>query len=350
MKSGESHPAESRPPVALPQPIAARLHSVWWALGLAALALGLFALLWVRLNSVQELLARQSSDSGLLATEARASARQAEDLARDSAARLALAEAKITELNLQRVQLEQLMQNLSRSREDNLVADLEAALRMADQQTQLTGSLQPLVTALRSVELRLAKQVNPKFGPLRRAIAHDLDKLTVTGMPDTPGMLARLDVLVGQMDLLPLLNSVGRMVKPEPESIDSAGWQRAISRDWWSAVVSDLWGNLRGLIRISRIDQPDAALLAPEQSFFLRENLKLRLLNVRLGLLSRQFDSARIDLQTAQRDLGRYFDIQSRSGRQAVEQLQQMQGEIRQIRLPRMDETMAALETLVAGR
>ena len=82
----------------------------------------------------------------------------------------------------------------------------------------------------------------------------------------------------------------------------------------------------------------------------MRENLKLRLLNARLGLLSRQFDSARADLQVAQKDLRRYFDVQGRLGLQAVEQLQQMQGEIKQVKLPRVDETLTALETLSAGR
>ena len=37
-----------------------------------------------------------------------------------------------------------------------------------------------------------------------------------------------------------------------------------------------------------RIDQPEAMLLAPDQAFFLRENLKLRLLNARLALLARR--------------------------------------------------------------
>jgi len=36
---------------------------------------------------------------------------------------------------------------------------------------------------------------------------------------------------------------------------------------------------LRSLVRIRRIDQPDAILISPDQAFFLRENLKLMLLN-----------------------------------------------------------------------
>ena len=346
MMSSDSKPS----PELATSPSVSHPKLIWGALIVALLATCLCVMLWVKLNSVQELLARQSSDSGLMATEARSSARQAEELARDNAARLALTEAKITEINLQRAQLDQLIQNLSRARDENLVADLESALRLAEQQTQLTGSLQPLVAALRTMEQRLTKQINPKFASLHRAVTRDLEKLTATVLLDTPGVLSRLDVLIGQLDDLPLLNAVGTLNKSEPQSNPDAGWQKAISSEWWGRVLSGIWDDLRGLVRISRIDQPDAVLLAPEQSFFLRENLKLRLLNARLGLLSRQFESARLDLQNAQRDLGRYFDVQSRNGRSIMDQLQLMQSEVKQVKLPRVDETLTALETLAAGR
>ncbi|MEY2804487.1 MAG: hypothetical protein RL657_1823 [Pseudomonadota bacterium] len=341
---------ESTPPGVLPAAREAAQVPWWVAVILALLALGLSALLWMKLASVQELLARQTSDSGVLATEARASAKQAEELARDNAARLALAEAKVNEIQLQRAQLDQLMQSLSRARDENLVADFESALRLAQQQAQLTGSLQPLVAALRTVEQRLSKQAGPRFVALQRAVARDIERLTSTAVLDTPGLLVRIDDLMGQIDALPLLNAVGATpAEVTPPELQSA-WQRAISSDWWGRLLAGWWDDVKGLVRISRIDQPDAALLAPDQSFFLRENLKLRLLNARLGLLSRQFDSARADLQTTLRDLNRYFDVQSRLGRQAVTQLQLMQSEVRQVQMPRIDETLAALEALAAGR
>ncbi len=329
---------------------ASALAPYWVALTLAVLALGLGGMLWMKLSSVQELLARQTSDSGVLATEARSLAKQSEELARDNAARLALAEAKITEIQLQRTQLDQLMQNLNRARDENLVADFESALRLAQQQAQLTGSLQPLVAALRTVEQRLGKQVTPRFVALQRAVARDIELLTSATVLDTPGLLVRIDDLMGQIDALPMLNAVGGVAPAVAPAETHSAWQKAISSDWWGRVVAGLWEDVKGLVRISRIDQPDAALLAPEQSFFLRENLKLRLLNARLGVLSRQFDSARADLQTTHRDLNRYFDVQSRLGRQALAQVQQMQDEVRQIKMPRIDDTLTALEALAAGR
>ena len=90
--------------------------------------------------------------------------------------------------------------------------------------------------------------------------------------------------------------------------------------------------------------------MSPEQSFFLRENLKLRLLNARLGLLSRQTDSARADLGSAGAWLVKYFDQASRKTQTAIQLLQQIQNQLKTSELPRLDDTMAALTTAAAGR
>jgi uroporphyrin-3 C-methyltransferase len=99
------------------------------------------------------------------------------------------------------------------------------------------------------------------------------------------------------------------------------------------------------LVRVTRIDQPEAMLLAPEQSYFLRENLKLKLLNARLALLSRQFDVAQADVQGAIAATERHFD---RSARKTVALLELLRGvavQTRQAGVPRPDDTLSALAT-----
>ena len=176
----------------------------------AAAALVSSGLLWQRLSSIQEQLARQSADSGAQAIEARTMARQAEELVRDTAARLSVAEARVSEVALQRSQLEELMQSLSRSRDENLVVDIESAIRLAQQQAQLTGSLEPLVAALKSANQRIERAAQPRLAPVQRAIGRDLDRLTRATVTDTAGLLARLDDLVRQVDELPVLNAVAQ--------------------------------------------------------------------------------------------------------------------------------------------
>ncbi|WP_010102280.1 uroporphyrinogen-III C-methyltransferase, partial [Verminephrobacter aporrectodeae] len=140
--------------------------------------------------------------------EARSMARQAEELVRDTAARLSVAETRLGEVALQRSQLEELMQSLSRSRDENLLVDVESAIRLAQQQAQLSGSLEPLVAALKSAQQRIERAAQPRLTPVQRAIGLDLDRLSRASVTDTAGLLARLDELVRQVDELPVQNAV----------------------------------------------------------------------------------------------------------------------------------------------
>jgi uroporphyrin-3 C-methyltransferase len=155
---------------------------------------------------------------------------------------------------------------------------------------------------------------------------------------------------MSQIDQLPMANAVGQVNLANTSTQAPAGWRRAISSAWWAQLAADLWDDIKGLVRVSRIDQPEAMLMAPDQAYFLRENMKLRVLNARLGLISRQFEGARADLVVLQRDMGRYFDGSSKTVKLALNQVQQMQTEMLQVKLPRIDETLAALEALSAGR
>jgi uroporphyrin-3 C-methyltransferase len=106
----------------------------------------------------------------------------------------------------------------------------------------------------------------------------------------------------------------------------------------------------RGLLRVSRIDSPEAALLAPEQGFFLRENLKLKLLNARLSLLARQGDAAKSDLQAVSVSLKKYFDPGARKTQQALQLLDKAQSLSKGSPIPRLDGSLAALATASAGK
>ncbi len=351
-------------PVATPAAPASSPRLLGWALALVAVlaVLGLSgsALLWQKLSGIQESLARQSQDAGRQAIEARALARQASDLAQETSAKLAVQETRVSEVALQRSQLEELMQSLSRSRDENLVVDIEANLRLAQQQAQLTGSMQPLVAAIKSAQQRIERAAQPRLAPVQRAMALDLERLSSASVTDTAGLLSRLDELLRQVDDLPLKNAVAQAVatqrlagnarsaavasgEPAPES--PPAWLVPLQRVWHATQ-----DELRNLVRIRRIDQPEAILISPDQAFFLRENLKLMLLNARLGILARQLDAARSDMVTASSSLNKYFDPTSRRTQNAASALQQVQTHLKTVEAPRLDETLSALATAAAGR
>ncbi|MES2413178.1 MAG: uroporphyrinogen-III C-methyltransferase [Pseudomonadota bacterium] len=349
------------PPVASADFVQLPVKWAWLVAALAAAGIVTSGLLWQKLGNIQEELARRSTDSGAQAIEARTLAKAAQDGMRELSARIAIQETRIGEVSLQRSQLEELMQSLSRSRDENLVVDVESALRLAQQQSQLTGSAEPLIAALKSADLRLARAAQPRLNPVQRAVAKDMDRIRSASLTDVPVLLIKIDELSRLVDDLPLANGMAtsngpRAVAPSPAIAASAPkdmpamFDRQALQAWSHRFFESVREEARRLLRVSRIDQPEAALMAPEQAFFMRENLKLRLLNARLALLSRQSDMARADLANASAWMARYFDPASRKTQAASQLLQQVQAQLKTSELPRLDDTMAALATAAAGR
>lgn len=330
-------------------PAAQRSRQVLWGVGAVALvALLSTAFLWQKLSRIQEQLARQSADSGAQALEAKTWAKQAQETVQDSAARVALMEARLAEVALQRTQLEDLMQSLSRSRDENLLVDIESALRIAQQQAVMTGSTEPLLAALQSAQKRVQRAAQPRLMPLARALEKDLERINSQPSFDLPGLMVKLDEGVALVDGLVLANDAnaqqsGQRLPTEPHL-------SVPPMTWWVAGLTRMGDEFKSLLRVSRIDAPEAALLSPEQAFFVRENLKLKLLNARLGLLARQKDGVRADLNASAILVRRYAEPQSRRTTQLLQLLEQTTEQVRTAEVPRIEATLVALSTAAAGR
>jgi uroporphyrin-3 C-methyltransferase len=377
------------PAIVAPAPASA-LPSRLWIVGavvFGALAVAGFVSAWhtqQRVHVLEQELVKRQQTSQEDATEARLLAKQALDSVREANGKLGVLDERVAEFALQRSQVEDLIQSLSRSRDENVLSDVEAALRVAMQQAALTGGTEPVAAVLRQTDERLARYNNPRLERVRRAVARDLDRVRTASVVDVPSLTIRLDEAVRLIDELPLVNTperataaarsasaAGSAASPAfqprygvrsggatasaPASVASstAGaqepeWLAALRRHWL-AFSTPFFGELRQAVRVTSIEHPEAMLLTPEQSFFLRENVKLRLLNARLSLLSRQYDLAQADLQQAQTALDRYFDRSSRRVVAVSDLLRQVAAQARQVSFPRPDETLAALAAAVAG-
>ncbi len=357
------------------------------AAALAALAL---AIAWDsqrRIKSLERELVQRQDASQRDAAEARALARTAQDQARDAAAKSALLEARVAEAAMQRSQVEELLQSVARSRDENVVADVEAAIRVAMQQSAITGSAEPLLATLRQAEERLARYNQPRLERVRRAVQRDLERTRALGLVDVSTLTARIDEAVRQVDDLPLLSVAapagpargsGRSVAgatPGSAPVHAAAaasaaatagaastaaagsgtaaspvdWRARLAA-WWRGVAEQVGNEVRALVRVTRVDSADSALIAPDQQFFVRENLKLRLLNARLALFARQFEIAQADLREAQGSIDRYFDRSSKRVAAVSDALRQVGTQARQAALPRPDESLSALAAAAAGR
>lgn len=265
-------------------------------------AIALVAAHWL---STTQQITRLQLEAGSFNKESRQLAEKNVELTRQLQSRFTVFESKLSESQNQQVALEAMYQELSRSRDEASLADIEQALMLASQHLQLAGNVRLSLISLQNIDQRLQGLNQPQWLAVRRAIALDIEKLKKFPFVDTVGIAVKLDGLVSAVDALPL---VVEQPQPRPRSAANpdGGDSNVVSRLW-----GELWGEIKGLVRVRRLDKQEPLLLSPEQAFFLRENLKLRLLDARMANLQRDGTTFRADLQLAQRYVERYFDAAS---------------------------------------
>jgi uroporphyrin-III C-methyltransferase len=337
-------PIDANTPVATPPslPPPRRSPLAYLALLLALAAAVLAGWLWFdshrELSSLEREVAKRLAEIDALGREARSLASQSRDAMGDVSARLGQLETRVYETQNQRMALESLYHDLSRSRDEWTLAEVEQALLIASQQLQLAGNLKAALIALEAADARLAHMDRPQLGALRRVINRDIERLRAAPQVDITGMALRLDNIMSQIDKLPLAMDQ-RPVRSAPESAPAGGnvWQRI-----WREAKFDL----RDLIRIQNVDKPEVPLLAPDQIFFLRENLKFRLLGARLSLLARDQASLETDLKAASEWLTRYYDETNKTVAMAQSTLKQLIKSNVDNPLPDISESLEALRNV----
>jgi uroporphyrin-3 C-methyltransferase len=292
------------------------------------------------LTELRDGVAKQLREAGTDARDSRTIAKEVQEAVRDAQARIGALEAKLLESQSQQLGLQALYQELSRSRDEWVLAEVEQTLAIAAQQLQLAGNVPAALVALENADARLARSDRPQFLGLRRVIARDIDRLRNAPSVDIAGMTLRLDQLIAAVDQLPLLAD-GRPQAPTSAADEPAGWQRP----WWG-----VWEELKSLVRVQRLDASDQALLAPESRLFLRENLKLRLLHARLALLRRDESAFRGDVKAAQSWLGRWFDPRQKQVATSAQTLAALNAAAVNVELPTIAESLSAVRNLKLPR
>lgn len=335
---------------------------VWLVAGVMLAVLLLGWQLWRtgdRVEATREEVARRLNDSDAAQKEAQANARQNREALDALQAKVGAVEARLAEMQGQQLALEAMYQELSRVRDDRLVAEIEQTVSIAAQQLQLAGNVEAALIALQGAEARLARNAQPQFIALRKLLARDIERLKALPGADVSGIALKLDGMLNVVANLPLAfeqRPKAVAVPPTPSPSLSGGETVGavlpaptfadMLRDW----LSDLWQETRQLIRIERIDRPDPGLLAPREVFFLRENLRLRLLSARLALLARDGRSFRNDLQQSGEWIERYFDVRAPAVQEVLSTLKSL-GKLDVVReTAELNETLAALRNFKLAR
>ncbi|WER45208.1 fused uroporphyrinogen-III synthase HemD/membrane protein HemX [Cupriavidus sp. WKF15] len=342
------------PPFTGPRPNAA----LWVLVAVLVLATaGGFWWLQQRVDHLTEELARRQQSNDALVQETRVLSRNAQDTVKELQAKVGGLDGQVSETRDKQAALEQVYQDLMRNRDDWELAEIQQLLTNAGQQLQLTGNVQVALAALQSADARLARTDKPQYNLLRRALARDIARMKAVPDTDLTGAAIKLDEAINQIDSLPLLSSERMLERTEAGDRQEASRGAAKGAkasapatggtgNWFTRFWDYMREELAQVIRIRKVDDAEALLLSGDQGWFLRENVKLRLLNARLALLSRNEPVFRNDLAAAQAMIGRYFDAKSRRVQTVLTLLKQAQAGAVTVQLPTMAESLGALHAL----
>jgi len=309
------------------------------AMVIAIAALFLLAWQWLdsreRHTAMELSLTQRLSEFDTRNRESYLLAKKAEESGIKSAAHMALLEQKLAESQIQQDALQALYQQFANDRDLRVVSEVEQLLAIAGEQLHLAGNLRAALTALQTADMRLQEIDKPQAIQLRKSIGMDVERLQALPSVDIVGTSLRLEGMAAMVDKLPLMSEH----HPRPSTDATAPDYEANA---WRRLAGEIWRDLRQLVRIERIDRPEPPLLTPEQSFFLRENLRLRLLTARIALLQRDEATYRTDLRATEDWLRRHFDTTDKHVQNTISSVHQLAGNAINIQLPDITETLNA--------
>ncbi len=268
---------------------------------------------------------------------------QSQEVVRELGGKLSLLESKYAETQSQRAALESLYIDLSRSRDQMVLAEVEQLLLIAGQQLQLAANVRAALIAMQQADSRLQRLDRPALNTLRHAISIEMDRLRALPDVDVSTINSRLAHLITLVNRLPLVQDIRisrNDIMPVSPPADSK----------WGNFLREIWQDAKDLVRIENTHKDALPLLSPTQTFFLRENLKLRLLSARLALLSRDEVSFKHDIKTAQDWVKLYFDVRSEEGAQAISTLQKLNASSIKIDMPDVSTSLEAVRHYRATR
>ena len=326
----------------------------WVAIGSMLLALAAVALYGQnRLGRTERDLARRLQTIEVREQQFEQQVKLLGDTLREAQGKAAVVEAKLADTLGQQAQLRQLYEQMALSRGDAMLGDVENAVMIASQQLQLGGNVQSALLALQDADQVLSRSNQPALIGLRRHLARDIERLKAMPLNDFAAAVSKLDAVIALADQLPLVADINLRGRAEPGVIEPArsgllGLPERVARtslQGWEGFIAEM----RQLVRVQRLDQPEALLLSPDQRFFARENLRLLLLNARLNLLARNEALFRGDIERATRAIDRWFDVNQRPVASALASMRQLQSTSLSLQMPSLAETAAAVRAARAA-
>ncbi len=292
-----------------------------------------------RFNEIEQTLSQKLEQYQAINKQTMELAKLAQERSVQANMRTIVLEQKLAESRDQQEALQTLYTQLAESRESTAVAEVEQLLNIASQQLQLSGNVKSALLALQAAQKRLEPLDLPRAIQLRDTLNAEIENLREVPQIDVINMSAQLTQLSELCGKLPLISER----QPTLNAKAAAEKEPVQPMSPLNAFVHNIWDDIKNLITVERINKPEPPLLAADQAFYLRENVKLRLLTARIALLQHDETTYKADLNTVRNWLNEYFDTRHPDAIKAFNLLNKLSSNNISIELPQLTESFAAV-------
>lgn len=253
---------------------------------------------------------------------------------------------QLNALTQQQHSLTQQLQSIDRQQSsDWVVAEALYLTRLAGRKLYLEHSPTVATQLLKDAEQQLAGLADSSLTEARRQLARDISTLQGIKPVDLSAIVLALDAQIQQLPILPIDDLQQHQTKQETDTgkltSDTADWQKNLSVTWHKFMAS--------FFTVTRVEGNEKPLLAPEQQWYLRANLRLTLQQAQLAALEQNQTLYQSRLQQAVQWLNDYF-TPSTARQQLLSQIQDLSQHDLKTPLPDQLHSLPALQQVLLQR
>lgn len=291
-------------------------------------------------QSIEKSLSKKLEQSQSVNQQSLALAKQADERSAKTQAQTVVIAEKLAQSRDQQEVLQTLYNQLAENREMTAIAEVEQLVTIANQQLKLTGNIKSALLALEAADQHLEPLHLPRATQLRQTLGNEIESLRKFPQIDPVEMATQIESIATLCADLPLISEHEPVLS---KKIVQAEQLRTGHLSRVQAFFYQVWADIQNLVTIERIDRPQAPLLTNEHRFYLKENLKLRLLSARIALLQHDQASYQADLTLVKLWLQQYYDMQHPNAIKALKLLNQLIENRVSLELPELNESLNAI-------
>ncbi|MCG8426032.1 MAG: uroporphyrinogen-III C-methyltransferase [Chromatiales bacterium] len=219
--------------------------------------------------------------------------------------------------------LESVYQRVGRNSTAWMAAEAEYLLHVANHRLRLERDTMTAIKALEEADARLRDSGDPGWIKVRETIASEIARVKAVGVLDRPGLSAKL---IGMAEQVPSLKVTGTEPMPPQKDEQPVAQMSDESERNLDTLLKDTWEGFKSIMVIRHRGKPVTAMLAPDQHFFVQQNLRLKFESARMAML--RGDQALYDasLQLAKQWLSDFFETDNSAAQALLKQIDDIEG------------------------